>query len=108
MLQVTPQMRVVVAVASVDFRRGIDGLAQVVRERLSMDPFSGAVFVFRNKGQTAIKVLVDDGQGYWLCQSWPSSVRRFDGGRASPWYSARPSRNQRDAKEAARRLGRES
>ena len=47
MLQVTPQMRVLVAVTPIDFRRGIDGLAQVVREQLAADPFSGAVFVFR-------------------------------------------------------------
>jgi transposase len=81
MLQVTPQMRVLVAVASVDFRRGIDGLAQVVREQLSVDPFSGAVFVFRNKGQTAIKLLVYDGQGYWLCH------KRLSAGRFRHWPS---------------------
>jgi transposase len=82
-IQVTPQMRVLVAVERVDFRRGIDGLAQLVRERLSADPFSGCVFVFRNKRETAIKVLVYDGQGYWLCHKrlsvgrfrhWPSSA----------------------------------
>jgi transposase len=81
MLQVTPQMRVLVAVASVDFRRGIDGLAQVVREQMPADPFSGAVFVFRNKGQTAIKLLVYDGQGYWLCH------KRLSAGRFRHWPS---------------------
>jgi transposase len=79
MLQVTPQMRVLVAVAAVDFRRGIDGLAQVVREQLSADPFSGGVFVFRNKGRTAVKVLVYDGQGYWLCH------KRLSAGRFRHW-----------------------
>jgi hypothetical protein len=34
-------MRVLVAVAPVDFRRGIDGLAQIVREQLAADPFCG-------------------------------------------------------------------
>jgi len=81
MLQVTPQMRVFVAVASVDFRRGIDGLAQVVREQLCADPFSGGVFVFRNRGQTAVKVLVYDGQGYWLCH------KRLSAGRFRYWPS---------------------
>lgn len=79
MLQVTPQMRVLVAVASIDFRRGIDGLAQVVREQLCADPFSGAVFVFRNRSQTAIKLLVYDGQGYWLCH------KRLSSGRFRHW-----------------------
>ncbi|MEO8501071.1 MAG: IS66 family insertion sequence element accessory protein TnpB [Vicinamibacteria bacterium] len=68
MIQVTPQMRVLVAVAPVDFRRGIDGLAKLAREELKSDPFSGSVFVFRNRRATSVKVLIYDGQGFWLCQ----------------------------------------
>ena len=67
MIQVTPQMRVLVAVEAADFRRGIDGLAQLCRATLNVDPFTGAVFVFRNRRRTAIKLLVYDGQGFWLC-----------------------------------------
>ena len=58
MIQITPQMRIVVAVAPVDFRKGIDGLAQVCKEILKHDPFGGWVFVFRNRPATALKVLV--------------------------------------------------
>jgi transposase len=81
-IQVTPQMRVVVAIQPADFRRGIDGLAGLCRETLQTDPFSGTVFVFSNRRRTAIKLLVYDGQGFWLCQKrmskgrfrwWPSS-----------------------------------
>lgn len=43
MLQLTPQMRLMVAVTPVDFRRGIDGLCRLCREVLSSDPFSGIV-----------------------------------------------------------------
>ena len=68
MLQLTPQMRILVSVEPVDFRKGIDGLARACREVLSSDPFSGTVFVFRNRRATAIKILVYDGQGFWLCQ----------------------------------------
>jgi len=83
MIQITPQMRVLVAVEATDFRRGIDGLAQLCRVGLGADPFAGTVFVFRNKRRTAVKLLVYDGQGFWLCHKrlskgkfrwWPSST----------------------------------
>ena len=67
MIQVTPHMRVLVAVEPVDFRRGIDGLASLCRTAFRSDPFTGTVFVFRNRRKTAIKILVYDGQGFWLC-----------------------------------------
>lgn len=81
MIQITPQMRVLVAVDAIDFRRGIDGLARVCRESLGADPFSGAVFVFRSKRGTAIKLLVYDGQGFWLCH------KRLSQGRFRYWPS---------------------
>jgi transposase len=68
MIQVTPHMRILLAVEPADFRNGIDGLAKRCRQVLKSDPFSGHVFVFRNKSATAIKILVYDGQGFWLCQ----------------------------------------
>jgi len=73
MIQISPQMRILVAVDPVDFRKGIDGLAGICRRVLKSDPFSGYVFVFRNRRGTAIKILVYDGQGYWLCQKRLSS-----------------------------------
>ena len=83
MIQVTPQTKVLVAVEPEDFRRGIDGLAQVCRTALRADPMAGTVFVFRNRRRTAIKVLLYDGQGFWLCHKrlsqgrfrwWPTST----------------------------------
>lgn len=68
MIQVTPHMRILVAVEPADFRKGIDGLAAVCRAVLRQDPFSGGVFVFANRRRQAIKILVYDGQGFWLCQ----------------------------------------
>lgn len=79
MLQITPQMRILVAVEPVDFRKGIDGLAQVCQATLKEDPFRGSLFVFRNRRGTALKVLVYDGQGFWLCQ------KRLSQGRFRCW-----------------------
>jgi len=80
-IQLTPQMRILVCVEPADFRKGIDGLCQISRQALGADPFSGAVFVFRNRGGTAIKILVYDGQGFWLCQ------KRLSKGRFRYWPS---------------------
>jgi transposase len=84
MIQITPHMRILLAVAPADFRRGIDGLAQVCRQALQADPLSGAAFVFRNRRATAIKVLVYDGQGFWLCQ------KRLSTGRFRWWPDGEP------------------
>jgi hypothetical protein len=48
MIHITAQMRVLVAIESVDGRKGIDSLARVCQEKLSEDPFSGCVFIFRS------------------------------------------------------------
>ena len=82
MLQITPQMTILVAVEPADFRRGIDGLVRLCKDSLGQDPFAGAVFVFRNRRRTAIKALVYDGQGFWLCH------KRLSEGRFRWWPSA--------------------
>ncbi len=91
MLSIAPQMRILVAVEPADFRKEIDGLDGLCRNILREDLFSGCVFVFRNRRATALKILVYDGQGFWLCQKrlskgrfqwWPESeaaaVRELD------------------------------
>lgn len=75
MIQITPHMRILVAVEPADFRKGIDGLSQLCRNEFEENPFCGAVFVFRNKRRTAIKALVYDGQGFWLCQKRLSKAK---------------------------------
>ena len=79
MIQIAPQMRLLVAIEPADFRRGIDGLACVCREMLGADPFSGAVFVFRNRAATSVKILAYDGQGFWLCH------KRLSKGKFRHW-----------------------
>ena len=57
MIQVTPQMRILVAVEAVDGRKGIDSLARLCQERLEADPFSGCLFVFRSRRGTSVRIL---------------------------------------------------
>ena len=82
MIQITPQMKILVATESVDFRKGIDGLACLCRTVLKADPLSGAIFVFRSRSGKAIRALIYDSQGFWLCTKrlstgkfrwWPTS-----------------------------------
>jgi transposase len=81
MLQITPHVRILVAIEPVDLRKGIDGLAQLCREKLQEDPFSGCLFVFRGRRATAIKLLQFDGQGFILAQ------KRLSKGRFVWWPS---------------------
>jgi transposase len=51
----TGAVRVMVATSPVDFRKGAEGLAALVHETTTADPFSGAVYVFRAKRADRIK-----------------------------------------------------
>jgi len=97
MIQVTAQTRILVAVEPVDFRKGIDGLAQLCKTVFGKDPFSGTMFVFHNRRSTSIKILYYDGQGFWLCMrtrqeplfnsSTRSSKRTITWDTPNPWAS---------------------
>lgn len=84
MIQITPQMRIWLAVEPVDFRKGIDGLVQLCRQKLQADPLAGALFVFSSRRRKSLKLLVYDGQGYWLCQ------KRLSEGRFKWWPLSQP------------------
>jgi hypothetical protein len=59
-IPVSGGVRVCVAMRPIDFRKGHDGLAAVVQEVLKLDPFCGAIFVFRSKRADRLKLLVWD------------------------------------------------
>lgn len=82
MIQITPQMRILLAVEPVDFRKGIDGLAALCRQALGSDPQTGALFVFCSRRRHALKCLTYDGQGYWMWQ------KRLSQGRFTGWPKA--------------------
>lgn len=94
MLQITPQMRVLVAVEPVDGRKGIDSLCRLCREKLREDPFSGCLFLFLNRGGTSLRALCYDGQGYWLAQ------KRLSKGRFAWWPTGATSTQILEAHQA--------
>ena len=90
MIQIAPQIRILVAVEAIDGRKGIDAIAQLCREKLNADPFSGYLFIFRTRRGTAIRVLQFDGQGFWL------ATKRLSKGRFRWWATgAEPARTLR-------------
>lgn len=79
MIQLAPQLKIMLAVAPVDFRKGIDALVALCQQQLQADPYSGTLFLFRNRRGTAVRILAYDGTGYWLC------TKRFSRGRLQWW-----------------------
>lgn len=59
-------VRIFVCTERQDMRRSFDRLALAVRERLALDPESGALFVFASKRGNRLKVLWFDHNGYCL------------------------------------------
>ncbi|CUT13613.1 MULTISPECIES: IS66 family insertion sequence element accessory protein TnpB [Bradyrhizobium] len=59
MIGPTGAVRVMVSTRPVDFRKGAEGLAALLRESMQADPFSGAVYVFRAKRADRVKLI------YW-------------------------------------------
>ena len=66
MIGPTGGVRVLVATKPVDFRKGAEGLAALVRETMGADPFSGTVYVFRAKRADRVKLVFWDGTGVCL------------------------------------------
>jgi transposase len=85
MLSLPPSVRIWAASAPADMRKGIDGLAALVRDELKGDPLSGHLFVFRGKRANRVKVLYWDRSGYclWLKRLEHGSFRFPEAGDAS-------------------------
>ena len=79
-------IRVLVATKPVDFRKGMDGLAALVKEQLKGDPFSGVIFCFRSKRADRVKLIFWDGTGL-------VSVRQETGRRQVPLAAHRGRRD---------------
>ena len=57
MIGPTGAVRVMVATKPVDFHKGAEGWAALVRDAMASDPFSGAVYVFRAKRADRVKLV---------------------------------------------------
>jgi transposase len=79
MLQLTPHQKLLLAIEPTDFRRGIDSLQAVCKQKLGEDPYSGTVFAFTNRRKSAVKILIFDSNGFWL------AMKRFSKGKLAWW-----------------------
>ena len=68
-------------------RKGIDGLATIVQEKLSLDSFSRSLYLFCGRNRSKIKGLLWEGDGFLLL------YKRLDNG------SFRWPRNETEAKK---------
>lgn len=83
MLTLPPGVCLFVATARVDGRKGIDGLAAIVRSQFAEDPLSGAMYVFFTRRADRVRVLYFDRDGYVLV-----TKRLEKGCFRVPWTSA--------------------
>jgi transposase len=82
MLTFNGNLKVYVALEPCDMRKSFNTLSALVRNHLSLDPLSGAAFLFTNKSRRLIKILYFDGTGYWVVAkrlekgtfSWPKDI----------------------------------
>ena len=65
MLTFNGNLKVYVALEPCDMRKSFNGLSEIARSGLKLDPLSGAAFLFTNRRRTLIKILYWDGTGYW-------------------------------------------
>lgn len=86
MLTFNSSLKIYVALEPCDMRKSFNGLSELARSGLGLDPLSGAAFLFTNKRRNLIKILYWDGTGYWCVSkrlergtySWPADI---EGGR---------------------------
>lgn len=80
-LTLPSRVRVYLARAPVDLRKAFDGLFAIIRHRFHRDPFAGDVFVFFNRRRDRVKLMLWDGNGFWLL------YKRLERGTFQEWRS---------------------
>ena len=87
MLALGAATRIYLATGATDMRKGFEGLYDLVKRRLALDPLSGHLFLFCNRPRTRLKALYWDGSGLWVC------AKRLEKGRFS-WPGAKESESE--------------
>lgn len=83
MINLPTGYRIFIATQSVDFRKGMDGLTGHIANSFDLDPYSGAVFVFRSRRADRLKLVFWNGTGLVLVTKrlskksfmWPSTQK---------------------------------
>jgi len=83
MFKFDPSLKVYLHRPAIDFRTGINGLAMLVEQRLGLNPFARAVYVFSNRRRNRVKILGWERNGFWLLLKrleqdrfiWPEETR---------------------------------
>lgn len=78
-LSLSAQVRVYLSCEVTDMRKAFDGLCAIVEHHFHRDPFAGDVFVFFHRRRDRVKLLVWDGNGFWLL------AKRLERGRFDAW-----------------------
>jgi len=97
-IPVTASTPIMIAITPVDFRRQMDGLIAHCRQALSTEPMSGTLFVFINRSKTMIRVLVYEGNGFWLM------TKRLSGGTFTGWPTSQQALSPLSARHLMRLL----
>lgn len=66
MLTIASRTRIFLAVEPTDMRKGFDGLFALAETAIEQDPFSGHLFLFRNRRRDRLKILYWDRDGLAL------------------------------------------
>jgi transposase len=61
-----PDLKVYLAIAPTDMRRSYDGLAQIVKQEMGKDIFTGDLFVFMSRRGDRVKALYWDRNGFCI------------------------------------------
>ena len=81
-LSLPAQVQVFLACEATDMRKAFDGLCAIVEHRFHRDPYAGDVFAFLNRRRNYVKLLLWDGNGFWLF------AKRLEQGTFEGWQFA--------------------